>query len=417
MDKVIEQKPRKVLTRQRLLVGLLLVPAIATAVMWSQSHGDGSIDRDGLVISEVERSDFKVSVRGSGTLVPDNIQWLTAEVDATVAKLVAKAGTVVKQGDVIVELSNPRLVQELAQTKWDMEAEEAAAHASEVQQKVDLLEQEAAITNFKMNYESKALREKALGQLISTHQAYARVDYEQTKLEASQFKERWRIGEEQLEQMRRNISAQDSARAAQVNKARKAYESVRERVENLQVRATMDSIVLESPLKAGQRVAMGENIAKLAQENMLIAELRVPEIQIRDVALGQQVTIDTRNNKVRGVVSRIDPAVVNGHVQIDVAFSEPLPSDARPDLSVDGEIVIAQIPNTLNVNRPLFAQSRSRSTVYRVSEDGRTAERINVTLGYGSVNRIQIVDGLQANDRIITSDPTRFEKFEKFRIN
>jgi HlyD family secretion protein len=417
MDKVIEQKPRKVLTRQRLLVGLLLVPAIATAVMWSQSHGDGSIDRDGLVISEVERSDFKVSVRGSGTLVPDNIQWLTAEVDATVAKLVAKAGTVVKQGDVIVELSNPRLVQELAQTKWDMEAEEAAAHASEVQQKVDLLEQEAAITNFKMNYESKALREKALGQLISTHQAYARVDYEQTKLEASQFKERWRIGEEQLEQMRRNISAQDSARAAQVNKARKAYESVRERVENLQVRATMDSIVLESPLKAGQRVAMGENIAKLAQENMLIAELRVPEIQIRDVALGQQVTIDTRNNKVRGVVSRIDPAVANGHVQIDVAFSEPLPSDARPDLSVDGEIVIAQIPNTLNVNRPLFAQSRSRSTVYRVSEDGRTAERINVTLGYGSVNRIQIVDGLQANDRIITSDPTRFEKFEKFRIN
>ena len=416
MDIVIEQKPRRLLTRQRLIVALLLVPAIAAAVMWSQGHGDGSIDSDGLVISEVERSNFKVSVRGSGTLVPDNIQWLTAEVDATVARLVAKAGTVVKQGDMIVELSNPRLVQELAQAKWDMEAEEAAADAAKVQQKVNLLEQEAAITNFKMNYESKLLREKALEQLIAT-QAFARVDYEQTRLETSQFKERWRIGQEQLEQMRRNIGVQDSARAAQVNKARKAFESIQERVDNLQVKATMDSIVLESPLKAGQRVAMGENIAKLAQQDTLIAELRVPEIQIRDVALGQQVTIDTRNNKVRGVVSRIDPAVVNGHVQIDVAFSEPLPNDARPDLSVDGEIVIAQIPDTLNVNRPLFAQSRSHSTLYRVSKDGRTAERVNVSLGYGSVNRIQIVDGLQDGDRIITSDPTRFEKYEKFRIN
>lgn len=416
MDIVIGQKPRRLLTKRRLLLGLLLVPPIAAAVMWSQSHAEGSIDQEGLVISEVVRSDFKVSVRGSGTLVPDNIQWLTAEVDATVAKLVAKAGTVVKQGDLIVELSNPRVVQELAQVKWDLEAEEAAANAAKVQQRVDLLEQEAAIANFKMNYESRLLREKALGQLIAT-QAYARVDYEQTRLETSQFKERWRIGQEQLEQMRRNIAAQDKARAAHVNKARKAYESIKERVENLQVKATMDSIVLESPLKAGQRVAMGENLAKLAQQDMLIAELRVPEIQIRDVALGQQVTIDTRNNKVRGVVSRIDPAVMNGHVQIDVAFTEPLPSDARPDLSVDGEIVITQIANTLNVNRPLFAQSRNRSTLYRVSDDGRTAQRVNVTLGYGSVNRIQIVDGLQANDRIITSDPTRFEKYERFRIN
>jgi len=417
MDIVIGQKPRRLFTRRRLLLGLLLVPAIAAAVaLWSQGHADGSIDRDGLVISAVERSDFKVSVRGSGTLVPDNIQWLTAEVDATVVTLVAKAGTVVKQGDVIVELSNPRLVQELAQSRWDLEAEEAAANAGKVQQRVDLLEQEAAVANFKMNYESNQLREKALKQLIDT-QAYARVEYEQIKLATSQFNERWKISQEQLEEMRRNVAVQDGARAAKVNKARKAYESIKERVENLEVKATMDSVVLESPLKAGQRVAMGDNIAKLAQQNLLIAELRVPEIQIRDVALGQKVTIDTRNNKVMGEVSRIDPAVVNGHVQIDVAFTEPLPSDARPDLSVDGEIVIAQIPNTLNVNRPLFAQSRSRSTLYRVSEDGRTAQRVNVTLGFGSVNRIQVIDGLQANDRIITSDPTRFEKYQTFRIN
>lgn len=417
MDIVIEKKQRKHFTTQRWLLTLLILPVIlAGRYVWSLSHSGGSVDAAGLVISEVRRGDFKVSVRGTGVLAPDNIQWLTAEVDATVTKLVAKAGTVVRAGDVIAQLSNPRLVQELAQAKWDLQAEEAEAKAGKVAQRLELLGQEATVADFKMNYESKLLRQSALDKLLAT-KAVSRIEYEQTVLETAQFKERWKIGQEQLEEMRQNVIAQDNSRAAKVNKARKAFESIAERVENLQVKATMDSIVLESPLRVGQRLAMGDNIAKLAQQNSLIAELRVPEIQIRDVAVGQPVTVDTRNNKIRGTVSRIDPAVVNGHVQVDVAFSEPLPGDARPDLSVDGEVIVAQIPDTLHVNRPLFAQSRSRSSLYKLTDDGRSAERVNVTLGYGSVNKIQVIEGLQAGDRIITSDPTRFEMHQRFRIN
>ncbi len=173
---------------------------------------------------------------------------------------------------------------------------------------------------------------------------------------------------------------------------------------------------MEMPLEAGQRIAVGTNIAKLAQQNSLIAELKVPEIQIRDVAVGQKVIIDTRNNKIEGSVSRVDPAVVNGSVQVDVAFAQALPDDARPDLSVDGEIKITEIADTLYVERPLFTQSKSSTSVYKVSKDGKLAERVEVEVGYGSVNQIQIIKGLLVGDRIVTSDPTRFQTYKKFRI-
>lgn len=417
MDVVIEKPQRKALAKRPWLLGAGLVPVILVCwYLWPIGRAEASIDRDGVVISEVKRGAFKASVRGTGVLVPENIQWLTAEVDATVERVIAKAGHVVKKGDVIVVLSNPRLVQELAQTKWELEAEEAEAKAGKVAQLLELLGQEAIVANYKMNFESNHLRQTAQEKLLPTH-AISRLDYEQTALETAQFKERWMISQQQLEEMRKNVAVQDEARTAKVNQARREYESIYQRVENLQVKATMDSIVLERPLEVGQRVSMGDNIAKLAQQDSLIAELRVPEIQIRDVVVDQEVIVDTRNSKIRGKVARIDPAVVNGHVQVDVAFSEPLPNDARPDLSVDGEIIVAEFADTLYVNRPLFGQSRSRSTFYKVTDNGRFAMRVNVLSGYGSVSRIQILEGLQLGDRIITSDPTRFEMYEKVRLN
>jgi multidrug efflux pump subunit AcrA (membrane-fusion protein) len=162
---------------------------------------------------------------------------------------------------------------------------------------------------------------------------------------------------------------------------------------------------------------MGTKIAKLAQQNLLIAELQIAELLIGDVALGQSVVVDTRNSIIRGEVVRIDPAVISGNVQIDVRFTETLPDDARPDLSVDGEILVAEIADTLYVDRPLFSQSHSESQFYKLSSDGIFAEQVPVSLGSGSSNQIQIKNGLQVGDKIVISDPTKFERFKKFLIN
>ena len=385
---------------------------------WEFGRADFVADGENMVYGDVEQGEFTVSVRGSGVLVPDNIQWLATNVGARVERLVVKPGKLVKQGELIVELANPQLVQQYEETVWELEALQAESKAARVSQESALLDQKSAMLNAKLDFESAKLRRDAQQKLFSQKSgAVSQIDFEKTRLETVQFKQRWQIHQERYAKMQENLSAQNAARDARLKKMFKTVERVQQQVDSLMVRATMDSVVQEIPLESGQQIPAGTNIAKLAQQDSLIAELQVPEIQIRDVAIGQRVLIDTRNSKVEGVVSRIDPAVTNGNVQVDVVFNSRLPSDARPDLTVDGEIRIAEIVDALHVSRPLFAQSESRTALYKLSNDGRFAERVTVRLGKGSVNQIQVLEGLQVGDRIIISDSSAWETYEKIRIN
>jgi len=398
----------------------IVVTIIAIAIKSSAFllQADFVIDNDTLVYGEVKQGQFSISVRGAGLLVPDKIKWLAASVDGHVERVVVKPGKAVKKGELIIELSNPRLKQLQEESKWELEAMIAESKASQAEQKSGLLFQKARMLDAKLNYKSSQLRLDAQQELFNNKTgAVSKIDYEKTKLETQQFKQRWQIQEEVLRSMTDNIVVQDNARNSRINKMQKTLERAEQQVKDLMIYASLDSVVQDVAVEPGQRVNMGSNLAKLAQQDSLIAELQVAELLIGEVKLGQQVTIDTRNNKVNGVVSRVDPAVVNGNVQVDVTFTEQLPTDARPDLSVDGEIKITDIADTLYVSRPIFSQRQSNSTLYKLSSDGNIAQRTQVRLGKGSSNQIQVIEGLSVGDRIITSDSSSWQTYQKIRIN
>lgn len=281
-----------------------------------------------------------------------------------------------------------------------------------------LLDQKAIVLNARLDFESSKLEQDAHTELFQKKTgAVSKIDYQRTRLETKQFKQRWHIQQQRLAKMTENLTVQNNARDARLKKMRKTLERVRQDVNSLKIYASINSVVQDVPVEAGQRIAMGGNIAKLARQDSLIAELQVPELQIRDVVIGQKVVIDTRNNKALGVVTRVDPAVVNGNVQVDVSFSGELPADARPDLTVDGEIKIAEISDTLYVSRPLFAQSQSTASIYKITDSGNFASRIKVKLGKGSVDQIQILEGLAPGEHIIISDPSSWQSYQKIRIN
>ncbi len=398
----------------------IVVTIIAIAIKYSAFllQADFVIDNDTLVYGEVKQGQFSISVRGAGLLVPDKIKWLAASVDGHVERVVVKPGKAVQKGELIIELSNPRLKQLQEETKWELEAMIAESKASQAEQKSGLLFQKARMLDAKLNYKSSQLRLDAQQELFNNKTgAVSKIDYEKTKLETQQFKQRWQIQEEVLRSMTDNIVVQDNARKSRINKMQKTLERAEQQVKDLMIYASLDSVVQDVAVEPGQRVNMGSNLAKLAQQDSLIAELQVAELLIGEVKLGQQVTIDTRNNKVNGVVSRVDPAVVNGNVQVDVTFTEQLPTDARPDLSVDGEIKITDIADTLYVSRPIFSQRQSNSTLYKLSSDGNIAQRTQVRLGKGSSNQIQVIEGLSVGDRIIISDSSSWQTYQKIRIN
>jgi HlyD family secretion protein len=416
MDISIERQKPRLLKRYLLLALAALVSICATYYLWYLGQADLSIDANTLVFDQVKRGKFTVSVRGSGVLVPDNIEWLSASVEGTLVKRAVKPGHPVKKGDLIVELSNPRLLQQLAEAQWELAAMEAELAAADVALESTLQQQKSNLLNAQLDYENSLLEFNARADLIKTG-AVSRLDYDRTRLAMDQFKQRLQTHKEQLRKMEESLVARRNAHKARLNQHKQRVAIIQQQVNDLRVEASMDSIVLELPLVSGQRVMMGDNIAKLAQQDSLIAELQIPELNIREVALGQRVIIDTRNNKIEGQVARVDPAVINGSVQVDVEFFEALPNDARPDLSVDGEIKITEIIDTLYVARPLFSQSQSDTVLFKLSDGGHFFERVAVRLGQGSVNHIEIIDGLVPGDNIIISDPTRFESYNKLRIN
>lgn len=418
MDISINKKQRSIHKIALPATGIIAVifAAIYYGVFLSQA--DIAIDDKTVLYGEVKQGEFSVSVRGSGSLVADRIQWLAASVDGHVERVVVKPGKLVKKGELIIELANPQLLQILDETKWELEAQIAESKAGQVQQNTAVLMQEATVLNAKLNFESSLLKLDAQTELVEKNTgAVSNVDFLETKLATEQFKQRWLIQQDIYKTMKNNLFAQTNARESRLNKMRKTLERAEQQVNDLKIYATIDSVVQEVAVEPGQRITRGSSLAKLAQQDSLIAELQVPELLIGEVNIGQEVIIDTRNNKVHGTVSRVDPAVVNGNVQVDVEFHGDLPNDARPDLSVDGEIKITDIEDTLYVNKPAFSQSNTKSTVYKINTDGSLAKRVKVLLGKGSVNQVQVIDGLSLGDKIIVSDTSDFQQYETIRLN
>src|SRR5690606_34876755 len=177
-----------------------------------------------------------------------------------------------------------------------------------------------------------------------------------------------------------------------------------------------EGVLQRLDLEIGQWVNPGVELARVVQPGRLKAELRIPEVQAKDVAIGQLARIDTRNGIVEGRVVRIDPASQNGSVGVDVALDGELPPGARPDLSVDGTIEIERLPDVLFVGRPAFGNPESSVGMFKVTPDFRYADRVTVQLGRNSVNTIEVRGGLQEGDVVILSDMSQWDSHPRVRI-
>ena len=187
-------------------------------------------------------------------------------------------------------------------------------------------------------------------------------------------------------------------------------------MEGLRVTAGIAGVLQEVPVESGQRVRPGDDLARVARPDTLKAELRIPETQAKDLVVGQPAEIDTRTGVVEGRLARIDPAVREGTVLVDVELTGELPRGARPDLSVDGVIEIERLEDILYVGRPSYGQPETTIQMFRLGPEGEIAVRVPVRLGKSSVNTIEIVAGLQEGDEVILSDISRWDDTDRLRI-
>jgi len=373
------------------------------------------VERDTVWEDTVRRGPMLRQVRGIGTLVPEDIRWIPATTNARVESIILWPGTRVDPDSIILELENPQLEQELQDAELSLRSAEASLANLRVQVQNDLLKQRAAAAEIEASY-SKAKMQVEMNEALARDELVSALVLRQSRLDADQLAVRHQIAQEQLASFEESGRAQVTVAQSAVDQARAMLALRQRQSDELHVRAGLSGVLQVVPVEVGQQVAPGTNLARVANPARLKAEIRIAETQATDIQIGQSAEIDTRVGIVPGLVTRIDPSVQNGTRTVDVSLDGELPRGAVPDLSVDGTILLERMDDVLFVGRPAFGQEQQIVQLFKLGADGSEASRVQVKLGRSSVNTVEILEGLDVGDRVILSDMSSWDSFDRVRV-
>ena len=398
-------------------LGLLLIVALTVGVARLKPAAP-TVERATIWTDTVKRGSMLRQVRGLGSLVPsrEDVLQIPAETEATVLRIVKLPGSEVEPDTILVEMANPQLEQEAVDAQLQVKAAQAEYQSLKVKLDSDLMTQRAGAATVNADYneaQRQAQTDKALYDLGVVSGLTAKA----SQGKADELVTRNQIEDERLKINRQAIVSQLAVQQSKVEEMQALAGLKQKQLEKLKVRAGVAGVLVEMPLQVGQHVLPGTELAKIVQPNHLMAELKIPETQARDVQIGEPAAIDTHNGVIAGSVSRVDPAVQNGTVTVDVSLTGELPKGARPDLSVDGTIDLEKLENVLYVGRPAFGQENSTISMFVLDREGNGAARTQVKTGRASVNLIQIDSGLKEGDTVILSDMSRWDNTDRVKLD
>jgi HlyD family secretion protein len=399
------------------VVGVVAVTA-ATIEIWRMKPAAPEVERGTVWPDVVKRGSMLRQVRGPGSLVPSQeaVRQIPAETEATVVRIRMLPGSQVKANDILLEMSNSQVEQAAVDAQLQSKAAEAEYQSLKVKLESDLMTQKAGAATVNADY-SQAQRQADTDKALYDLGVISGLAYKSSKGKADELTTRNDLEEQRLVINKKAIDTQLAQEQAKVDEARTLADLKQKQLDALKVRAGIDGVLVDLPLQVGQHVQPGAMLAKVVEPNHLMATLKISETQARDVQAGEPAAIDTHNGMISGTVMRVDPAVQNGTVTVDVKLTSELPKGARTDLSVDGTIDLERLDNTLYVGRPAFGQENSTISLFKLDTDGKEATRVSVKVGRESVNSIQILDGLHEGDTVILSDMSRWDKTDRIRLD
>ena len=376
------------------------------------------VDRATVWTDVVKRGPLLRQVRGPGTLVPreDRIRLIPSETEATVVRLRVLPGAKVEPDTVLMDLVDPTLQQELLDAQLALKGAEADYINTRAKVQSDLMDQKAAGATVNADYSQAQLQAKTDKSLYDLG-VISGLTYSASKGKADELTTRNDLEKQRLTLNEKAIETQLAVQQTKVDQAKALLGLKQKEQDALSVRAGISGVLVELDHQVGEHVDAGTTLAKVVQPDQLKASLKIAETQARDIQIGQQAEIDTHNGVIQGKVMRIDPAVLNGTVTVDVELAGALPQGARPDLSVDGTIDLDRLADVLYVGRPAFGNENSTISLFRLSADGKTAVRVPVKVGRASVNSIQVIEGLQDGDTVVLSDMSRWDNTDRIRLN
>lgn len=398
--------------------GVLLLATVALSRLRPAAP---TVERGSVLIDSVRRGNMVRQVRGPGTLVPEQIRWISAVTSGRVERVMARVGDHVKAGTVLLDMTNPDVQLEALTAEQQVAAAEAQLVSLRTSLETSRLNQAGVVANMRSQLR-EAQRNAEGSDTLASRNLISQNEHARLRDQVQELTERLQIEQSRLQIMTQTADSQLTLQRQQVDRLRAIADYQRSRVASMHVVAGADGVVQDLgaiqgyELQPGQWVQSGTTLARVVQPGRLKAVIRIPETQAPDVAIGQPAEIDTRIGIVHGRVVRTDPSAINGQVTVDVSISDPLPQGARPDLSVDGTIEVERLRDVLFTGRPAFGQPGSTVGLFKLTDGGRYAERVNVQLGRGSATTIEILGGLKQGDEVILSDMSRWDNVDRVRV-
>ncbi len=393
---------------------VIAVPAITIAVS-RLKPAPPSVERSAVFADTVRRGEMLRKVRGIGTLVPVDVRWIPAQSSARVDVIVLQSGAMVKPDSTILELSDPQLELDATSAEYAYKAGQADLANLKVQLANTLMTQKSTAADIESDYQQARMQAEVDKQL-SEEGIQAALTARKSAVVAEQLAIKKQLVQQQLNIADDAARAQTTAQEAHLEQQRVLYELKKRQLDALHVRAGLNGVLSAVSVEVGQQVTPGTNLVRVADPSHLKATVQIPETQAKDVAIGQKAIVDTHNGTAEGHVSRVDAAVVNGSVAVDVSFDSTVPHGARPDLSVDGTIEIERLPNVLYVGRPIQGQPNSTMGLFQVVNEGAEAVRVKVELGRTSVDSVEVLHGLKLGDQVILSDMSAWDSYDRIRL-
>ncbi|HEU4563110.1 MAG TPA: HlyD family efflux transporter periplasmic adaptor subunit [Gemmatimonadaceae bacterium] len=410
--------PRKPVKKRRnyIIGGIALAGVVLVTVALSRMEPAApEVDRATIWVDTVQRGPMLRQVRGPGTLVPEQMRWVSAVTAGRVEQIHLRPGATVTPTTLLMELSNPDVQLQALDAQRQLTSAEAELVNLRTSLATQRLQQQSALETVRTQY-LDAQRNAKLYQTLSEKNLASSMEVQRATEQAEELKNRLEIERERLQVLEAAAGRQIAFQEKNVERLRAIAQFQENRVASMKVMAGSSGVLQELNWEPGQWANPGAVLARIAEPGRLKAVLRIPETQAKDVQVGQPAQIDTRNGIIAGRVMRIDPAVVNGTVSVDVSLEGPLPKGARPDLSVDGTLEIERLDNVLHVGRPAYGQAESTVGLFKLEPDGKTAVRMSVRLGRSSVNEIEIINGLREGDAVILSDLSQYDSQNRIRI-
>ncbi len=406
--------------RKRLIAAFTVIVVVVAALFFVVARlkpAAPSVERGTVWTDTVKRGSMLRQVRGLGSLVPaqESVLQIPSQTEATVVRIRMLPGSVVKADTILMDMTNPQVEQAAVDAELQWKAAQAEYQSQRAKLESDYMSQKAAAATVTADYNQAQLQSQTDKSLYDLG-VISGLAYKASKGKADELTTRNGLAEQSLQASQKSIDAQMAEQQAKVEQMHALAELKEKQLDALKVRAGIEGELVEMPMQVGQHVLPGTMLAKVVQPNHLMAQLKIAETQARDVQIGEPASVDTHNGVISGTVQRVDPAVQNGTVTVDVKLIGELPKGARPDLSVDGTIDLERLDNVLYVGRPAFGQENSTISLFKLDSDGHDAVRVPVKVGRASVNSIQIVEGLREGDTVVLSDMSRWDNNERIRL-